>query len=152
MRPFSDSCFQPHTVSGMPAEKPVQFAISRRPPVRGRHNFIIAQKIIPYGKLASRQLRNFHAPYSDSQWRGNGGNLSAGRPRQGFFIDSTWEYNMNSLIAAAKGFARDENGITAIEYGLIAATMVAAVVTAFGFLTPALGTAFQAIATRLTTP
>jgi pilus assembly protein Flp/PilA len=59
---------------------------------------------------------------------------------------------MNSLIAAAKGFARDEDGITAIEYGLIAATMVAAVVAAFGFLTPSLGTAFQSIATRFTTP
>jgi pilus assembly protein Flp/PilA len=59
---------------------------------------------------------------------------------------------MNTLIAAAKGFARDEDGITAIEYGLIAATMVAAVVTAFGYLTPALGTAFQAIAAKITTP
>ena len=59
---------------------------------------------------------------------------------------------MNSLIAAAKVFAHDEDGITAIEYGLIAATMVAAVVTAFGFLTPALTTAFQNIATRITTP
>ena len=59
---------------------------------------------------------------------------------------------MNSLFAAAKVFAHDEDGITAIEYGLIAATMVAAVVTAFGFLTPALSTAFQSIATRITTP
>ena len=59
---------------------------------------------------------------------------------------------MNSLIAAAKMFAHDEDGITAIEYGLIAATMVAAVVTAFGYLTPALGTAFQNIASRITTP
>src|SRR3954469_16910463 len=128
MRPFSDSCFQPHTVCSLLAEKPVQFAISQHSLVRGRDIFIIAQKIIPHGKLVSRQLCYCCAPYSDSQWRGNGGNLSAGCPRQGFFIDSTWEYNMNSLIAAAKGFARDEDGITAIEYGLIAATMVAAVV------------------------
>ena len=59
---------------------------------------------------------------------------------------------MNSLIAAAKVFAHDEDGITAIEYGLIAATMVAAVVTAFAFLTPALTNAFSAIAAKIVSP
>ena len=58
---------------------------------------------------------------------------------------------MTSLIAAAKVFASDEEGITAIEYGLIAATMVAAVVAAFAFLTPALRDAFEAIAESITT-
>jgi pilus assembly protein Flp/PilA len=56
---------------------------------------------------------------------------------------------MNSLIAAAKVFAHDEEGITAIEYGLIAATMVTAVVAIFGTLTTALQTAFTAIAAKL---
>jgi pilus assembly protein Flp/PilA len=56
---------------------------------------------------------------------------------------------MNSLIAAAKVFADDEEGITAIEYGLIAATMVAALVTIFSTLTTALQTAFTAIASKL---
>lgn len=59
---------------------------------------------------------------------------------------------MNSLIAAAKAFASDEQGITAIEYGLIAAVMVAAVVTIFGFLTDALDGAFQSIANNITNP
>ncbi|NGZ87501.1 Flp family type IVb pilin [Duganella aceris] len=59
---------------------------------------------------------------------------------------------MHALIAAAKEFAHDEDGITAIEYGLIAATMVAAVVAAFGFLTPALRDAFEAIAEKITAP
>jgi pilus assembly protein Flp/PilA len=68
------------------------------------------------------------------------------------FYRPTKEYDMNSLIAIAKEFARDENGITAIEYGLIAATMVTAVVAAFGVLTPALGDAFQAIADRINNP
>ncbi|MRW91090.1 Flp family type IVb pilin [Duganella sp. FT80W] len=58
---------------------------------------------------------------------------------------------MNSLMAVAKEFAHDEDGITAIEYGLIAAVMVAAVVTAFGYLGPALKTAFQDIASKITT-
>ncbi|WP_432381020.1 Flp family type IVb pilin [Duganella sp. P38] len=59
---------------------------------------------------------------------------------------------MNSLIALAKEFARDEDGITAIEYGLIAATMVTAVVAAFGLLTPALRDAFQEIVARMANP
>jgi pilus assembly protein Flp/PilA len=61
---------------------------------------------------------------------------------------------MNSLIAAAKAFAYDEDGITAIEYGLIAATMATAVIAAFAILTPALKGAFQTIAAIInpTTP
>ncbi|SDG94787.1 MULTISPECIES: Flp family type IVb pilin [unclassified Duganella] len=59
---------------------------------------------------------------------------------------------MNSLIAMAKEFARDEDGITAIEYGLIAATMVTAVMTAFAYLGPALGDAFEAIADHIKNP
>jgi len=64
-------------------------------------------------------------------------------------MDQPKEYDMNSLIAIAKEFARDENGITAIEYGLIAATMVTAVIAGFGVLTPVLGDAFQAIADNI---
>lgn len=57
---------------------------------------------------------------------------------------------MHSIITAAKQFARDEDGITAIEYGLIAATMVAAVLAAFNLLGPALLAAFQDISTEIT--
>jgi pilus assembly protein Flp/PilA len=56
---------------------------------------------------------------------------------------------MTSLIAAAKVFASDEDGITAIEYGLIAATMVAAVVAAFAVLKPALLDAFTTISNKI---
>ena len=62
---------------------------------------------------------------------------------------------MNSLIAAARDFVRDEDGITAIEYGLIAAAMAAAVTAAFALLTPALSGAFSKIAALInpaTTP
>lgn len=59
---------------------------------------------------------------------------------------------MTSLIAAAKVFASDEEGITAIEYGLIAAVMVVAVVAAFDYLAPALKAAFQSIATKIVVP
>ncbi|HEX5344485.1 MAG TPA: Flp family type IVb pilin [Duganella sp.] len=59
---------------------------------------------------------------------------------------------MHSIIALAKEFARDEDGITAIEYGLIAAVMAAAVGAAFGLLKPALITAFTDIASKITGP
>jgi pilus assembly protein Flp/PilA len=57
---------------------------------------------------------------------------------------------MNALIAAAKEFGRDEEGVTAIEYGLIAAVMAAAVATAVTPVATALSTRFTAIVTALT--
>ncbi|WP_295990619.1 Flp family type IVb pilin [Rugamonas sp.] len=59
---------------------------------------------------------------------------------------------MNTFIAAIKGFAADEDGITAIEYGLIAAIMAAAVVTIFTTLGTSLTSAFTIIDTKLTAP
>jgi pilus assembly protein Flp/PilA len=56
---------------------------------------------------------------------------------------------MNSLIAVAKEFAADEDGITAIEYGLIAAVMATGVAAAFGPLKTALVTAFGVIAGKI---
>ncbi|MBJ7309505.1 Flp family type IVb pilin [Rugamonas sp. CCM 8940] len=56
---------------------------------------------------------------------------------------------MNALIAAAKEFGRDEEGITAIEYGLIAALMAAAIAAALGPVSTALQNRFQAIADTL---
>ena len=58
--------------------------------------------------------------------------------------------DMNTLIAAAREFARDEDGITAIEYGLIAAVMAAAIAASFSLLKPALVDAFTALATKFT--
>jgi len=57
---------------------------------------------------------------------------------------------MKTFITAAKALFADERGVTAIEYGLIAALMAAAVGTAFALLGPALLTKFTAIATQLT--
>lgn len=57
---------------------------------------------------------------------------------------------MKTWKQAVYRFMRDEGGATAIEYGLIAALMAAAVVTAIGLFSPALITKFTAIATTLT--
>jgi pilus assembly protein Flp/PilA len=58
---------------------------------------------------------------------------------------------MSNFIAAVKGFIADENGVTAIEYGLIAAIVGVAVVTGAGLLSGGLTSLFTDIGSRLTT-
>ena len=41
---------------------------------------------------------------------------------------------MNAITNAVKAFVNDENGVTAIEYGLIAALIAAAIATVVGLL------------------
>jgi len=57
---------------------------------------------------------------------------------------------MNALIVAARDFGRDEEGITAIEYGLIAAVIAGVVGVAFTAVGEAIKTSFAKIATQLT--
>ncbi len=57
---------------------------------------------------------------------------------------------MKALIAAARDFARDEEGITAIEYGLIAALIAAVIGTAFTSVGTAIKGAFNSIAASIT--
>ena len=59
---------------------------------------------------------------------------------------------MDALIAAAKQFAWDEAGITAIEYGLIAAVMAAAVLASVALLKQPLSDTFTGIGNKLTAP
>ncbi|MGK5007770.1 Flp family type IVb pilin [Janthinobacterium sp. LB2P70] len=49
-----------------------------------------------------------------------------------------------------KKFIAEEDGVTAIEYALIAALVAAALVTAVGYFTTGLDGAFKAIGTKLT--
>ena len=56
---------------------------------------------------------------------------------------------MEALVSAVRNFARDEAGITAIEYGLIAAVMVVAISTSFEFLKDGLTDAFTALKNKL---
>jgi pilus assembly protein Flp/PilA len=57
---------------------------------------------------------------------------------------------MKALIAAAREFAMDEEGVTAIEYGLVAAVIAGVVVTAFSTLGAELKLAFKAIGDKIT--
>jgi pilus assembly protein Flp/PilA len=56
---------------------------------------------------------------------------------------------MKALMAAVRTFVRDERGVTAIEYGLIAAAMAAANGTAMVALSGGLSTVFTTIVNAL---
>ena len=57
---------------------------------------------------------------------------------------------MSTLTSAVKTFINDEDGVTAIEYGLIAALIATALVVAVGYITAALNTSFGDIAGNMT--
>ncbi|GMV03247.1 MAG: Flp family type IVb pilin [Burkholderiaceae bacterium] len=56
---------------------------------------------------------------------------------------------MGRFIQAAKQFARDEEGVTAIEYGLIAALIAVAIVVAVTTVGGNLNTVFNTVAGKL---
>jgi len=56
---------------------------------------------------------------------------------------------MHPLIVAAREFVQDEEGITAIEYGLIAAVIAAVVGVAFKEVGDAIKASFTTIAGKL---
>ncbi|PWF55184.1 Flp family type IVb pilin [Massilia glaciei] len=59
---------------------------------------------------------------------------------------------MSKFTSAVKTFVADENGVTAIEYGLIAALIATALITAVGYVTLGLSTAFSKIQTKMSIP
>lgn len=56
---------------------------------------------------------------------------------------------MQKLIATAKGFINDENGATAVEYGMIVALIAAVIVVMVGNLGQKVLTAFTTITNAL---
>jgi pilus assembly protein Flp/PilA len=57
---------------------------------------------------------------------------------------------MKALISAVQHFARDEEGITAIEYGLLAAVVAGVIGVAFTTLGGVIAGAFTSIGAKLT--
>lgn len=57
---------------------------------------------------------------------------------------------MNNFVSAVRRFAQDEEGITAIEYGLIAALMASAITAGFLILSPAISGLLSQLAAKLT--
>jgi pilus assembly protein Flp/PilA len=56
---------------------------------------------------------------------------------------------MNSLKQLVRNFVSDEQGATAIEYGLLAALISVVIITAAGLVGTNLNAIFNAIATKL---
>lgn len=59
---------------------------------------------------------------------------------------------MSRFIQAARQFTRDEEGVTAIEYGLIAALIAVAIIVAVGAVGTNLNTVFNTIKDKLVAP
>ena len=59
---------------------------------------------------------------------------------------------MNKLVLATRRFLRDEEGVTAIEYGLIAALIAVAIIAGVSLVGEGLNATFTNIARCLTTP
>lgn len=56
---------------------------------------------------------------------------------------------MENIVLKVKNFIEDENGVTAIEYGLLAALIAVAIVTAAGSVGDNLKNVFMKIAAAL---
>jgi pilus assembly protein Flp/PilA len=65
------------------------------------------------------------------------------------FFHSPMEFMMSKIVSAVKAFVADENGVTAIEYGLIAALVGVAIVVAVKALGGQLSDTFTDIATKM---
>lgn len=59
------------------------------------------------------------------------------------------ELMMNQIVSAVRTFFADDSGVTAIEYGLIAALVGVAIVAAVKALGGQLGTTFNDIVSKL---
>ena len=59
---------------------------------------------------------------------------------------------MSNFISAAKTFAADENGVTAIEYGLIAALIGVAMATSASSVGDKVKAVFDYVAGKMVTP
>jgi pilus assembly protein Flp/PilA len=59
------------------------------------------------------------------------------------------ELKMSKIVSAVKAFVADENGVTAIEYGLIAALVGVAIVVAVKALGTEISTTFNTVVDSL---
>jgi pilus assembly protein Flp/PilA len=69
--------------------------------------------------------------------------------RQGLFFPLIMEFMMSKIVSAVKAFVADEDGVTAIEYGLIAALVGVAIITAVGDVGDQLKLTFNNIVTQM---
>jgi pilus assembly protein Flp/PilA len=73
-------------------------------------------------------------------------------PKGCLVVCLTGEIEMKQLLIATRNFLREEEGVTMIEYGLIAALIALAVIATVTLIGTALNEQFVKIQTCLTTP
>jgi pilus assembly protein Flp/PilA len=78
------------------------------------------------------------------QREGGGGGAGNG-------VSCNWKGNTMELIRHIKAFVREEDGVTAVEYGLIASLVALAILTGASTLGTNLNAMFKAIAGKLVT-
>jgi pilus assembly protein Flp/PilA len=66
-------------------------------------------------------------------------------------FDFLKEFIMSKFVLATRQFLQDEEGVTAIEYGLIASLIAVAIIVGAGALGTKLNDMFNYISTKLTT-
>ena len=59
---------------------------------------------------------------------------------------------MSKFLTSIRNFAQEEEGVTAIEYGLIAALIAVVIIVSAGLVGTNLNAVFQYISGKLTTP
>jgi pilus assembly protein Flp/PilA len=64
----------------------------------------------------------------------------------------SWEFFMKTFKSAVQAFIADEDGVTAIEYGLIAALIGVAIVAGAQLVGDKLDATFRAVADKLVAP
>jgi pilus assembly protein Flp/PilA len=75
--------------------------------------------------------------------------LSGGRQRQGLYFLTYQELVMSKIISAVRTFIADEEGVTALEYGMIAALIAVAIVAAVTTLGGKVSTVFTSVSDKL---
>ncbi|MEX4005580.1 Flp family type IVb pilin, partial [Paraburkholderia sp. EG285A] len=68
---------------------------------------------------------------------------------RGLTMLKTRRSKMQKIIAQAKDFVRDENGITALEYGLLAGLITVLLIASMKIIGTGLQTVFQDIASAV---
>lgn len=66
-------------------------------------------------------------------------------------VSLNWSVIMDKFVLATRRFLRDEEGVTAIEYGLIAALIAVVIIGAVSTVGTNLDTVFTTVATCLST-
>ena len=101
----------------------------------------------------TEKLRTVNLPYGTNRYSELTGKrntaVATGPSRSQYFLNHHKEFVMSTITSAIKAFFADENGVTAIEYGLIAALVGVAMAGAATLLGDQIEATFTNVKTTL---